>query len=320
MYIKWELQMANQSLNKAKIEKNDEFYTLMSDIENELSRYDFSQFKDKIVYCNCDDPTWSNFFKFFTKWGKRMGISEVHFTNYANTKRKWNKQLTLFEALDLKESAEDDRCGTAHHWTFYPETNQITKRNLKGNGDFRSLECIEILRKCDIVVTNPPFSIFNDFLNLLIKYDKSYLIISDDNKLSNIDIFPLIKANKLWLGYTRVKKFLQPDGTYKTFGNKCWYTNLEVTYRRQPVILHDQDLTRFKKYDNYNAIEIPEVKYIPDSYYEPIGLPITFLHKFCPEQFEIIGMSGVDIKIKGGRFYVAGRRLQPRLVVQRRKI
>lgn len=312
--------MANKSLNKAKVEKNDEFYTLMEDIENELSRYDFSQFKDKIVYCNCDDPTWSNFFKFFTKWAKRMGIKEVHFTNYANTKRTWNEQLTLFDLYDLKESAEDDKKGTAHHWIFKPESNKIIKKSLKGDGDFRSKECIDILDKVDIVVTNPPFSIFNDYINLLISHNKKYLIISDDNKLSNVDIFPLVKDNKLWLGYTKVKKFLQPDGTYMKFGNKCWYTNLEVTYRRQPVILHTQNLSQFKKYDNYDAIEIPEIKLLPDDYYEPVGVPISFLHKFCPEQFEIIGMSGVDIKIKGGRFYVEGRRLQPRLVIQRRKL
>ena len=310
----------NNSLNKAKVVKNDEFYTLMSDIENELSKYDFNQFKDKIIYCNCDDPTWSNFFKFFTKWGKKLGVKEVHFTNYANTKRVWNEQLTLFEALDLEESAEDDKKGTAHHWIYRPETNKISKLQLKGDGDFRSDECINILKKCDIVVTNPPFSIFNDFLNLIVSFDKKYLVISDDNKLSNVDIFPLIKNNQLWLGYTRVKKFLQPDGSYKTFGNKCWYTNLEVTYRHQPLILHKQDLSQFSKYDNYDALEIPEIKLIPNDYFEPIGLPITFLHKVCPEQFEFIGMSVVDIKIKGGRFYVKGKRLQPRMVVKRRKI
>lgn len=309
----------NNSLNKAKVAKNDEFYTLMSDIENELSRYDFNQFKDKIVYCNCDDPTWSNFFKFFTKWGNKLGIKEVHFTNYANTKRVWNKQLTLFDLLDLKESEEDDKNGTAHHWIYNPQTNKTTKKQLKGDGDFRSKECIDILKKSDIIVTNPPFSIFNEFLNLIVSYDKKYLVISDDNKLSNVDIFPLVKENKLWLGYTRVKKFLQPDGSYKTFGNKCWYTNLSVTYRQAPLHLHEQDLSLFNKYDNYDAIEVPEIKLIPNDYYEPMGLPITFLHKYCPEQFEIIGMSGVDIKIKGGRFYVKGKRLQPRIVVKRRK-
>lgn len=310
----------NNSLNKAKIVKNDEFYTLMEDIENELSKYDFNLFKDKIIYCNCDDPTWSNFFKFFTKWGKRMGIKEAHFTNYANAKRTWNSQLTLFDLYDLIESAEDDKKGTAHHWIYFPSIGKIVKKQLKGNGDFRNPECVEILDKCDIVITNPPFSIFNEFLNLIVSHNKKYLVISDDNKLSNVDIFPLIKENKLWLGYTRVKKFLQPDGSYKTFGNKCWYTNLDVTYRRQPLVLHEQDLSQFYKYDNYNAIEIPETKMIPNNYYEPMGLPTTFLHKFCPEQFEIIGMSGVDIKIKGGRFYVKGKRLQPRLVIKRRKL
>jgi hypothetical protein len=248
-----------------------------------------------------------------------MGIKEAHFTNYANSKRTWNPQLTLFELLDLKDSNDDDKNGTAHHWIYYPQTNKIEKHNLKGNGDFRSQECINILKRCDIVITNPPFSISNEYISLLVEYDKKFLIISDDNKLSNVDIFPLVKNNKLWLGYTRVKKFFQPDGTYITFGNKGWYTNLEVSYRRQPIILHKQDLSTFKKYDNYDALEIPETKLIPDNYFEPIGVPPTFLYKYCPEQFEIIGMSGVDIKIKGGRFYVEGRRLQPRLVIKRRK-
>lgn len=308
----------NNSLNKAKEVKNDEFYTLMNDIENELSKYDFKQFQGKIIYCNCDDPTWSNFFKFFIRWGKRLGIKEVHFTNYANSKRTWNGQLTLFDLYDLEESAVDDITGKAHHWIFTPQTNTIVKKQLKGDGDFRSSECVDILELADIVVTNPPFSIFNDYINLLISHKKQYLIISDDNKLSNVDIFPHIKANELWLGYTRVKKFMQPDGSYKTFGNKCWYTNLEVSYRRQPLVLHTQNLSQYKKYDNYNAIEVPEIKLIPDNYYEPMGVPTTFLHKFCPEQFEIIGMSGVDIKIKGGRFYVGGKRLPARVVIKRR--
>jgi hypothetical protein len=312
--------MSNKSLNNAKEAKNDEFYTLMDDIENEISKYDLKQFKNKIIYCNCDDPTWSNFFKFFIKWGNKLQLKEVHFTNYANAKRKF-KQLTLFEKDDLKESISDDKRGIAHHWIYSPKTNKIIKKELKGNGDFRSDECKKILEKSDIVITNPPFSIFNEFLLLLVKYKKQYLIISDENKISNKDIFPLIKENKLWLGYNRIKKFLQPDGKYQNFGNKCWFTNLDVLYRHQPMILHKQDLTNFKKYDNYDAIEVNETRLIPDNYYKKIGVyPGTFLFNYCPKQFDIIGLSGVDIKIKKGRFYVDNfkKRLPARLIIRRK--
>ena len=291
----------------------------MEDIENEISKYNLTQFNDKIIYCNCDDPTWSNFFKFFVKWGNKLQIKEVHFTNYANGKREF-KQATLFEKNDLKESITDDKKGTAHHWIYSPKTKKLIKRELKGNGDFRSDECKKILEKSDIVITNPPFSIFNDFISLLVKYKRQYLIISDENKISNNKIFPLIKENKLWLGYNRIKKFLKPNGTYQIFGNKCWFTNLDVLYRHQPLILHSQNINQFKKYDNYDAIEVNEKKLIPDNYYGKMGVyPATFLFNYCPDQFYIIGLSGVDIKIKKGRFYVNKKRLQPRLVIRRKR-
>ncbi|MDR2047407.1 MAG: adenine-specific methyltransferase EcoRI family protein [Clostridiales bacterium] len=285
----------NSSLNKAKEIKNDEFYTLMEDIENEISKYDLAQFKGKIVYCNCDDPTWSNFFKFFTKWGNRLRVKEVHFTNYANGKRTFNRQLTLFDLLDLKESADDDKNGTAHHWVYTPATNKIVKKELKGDGDFRSAECVELLKKSDIVVTNPPFSLFREYVAQLMRHNLKFLIIGDENNISYKEFFPLIKNNEVWLGYTKVKKFKQPDGDYKIFGNKCWYTNLDVAYRHKPLILHAQDISQYKKYDNYDAIEVSQIKLIPDNYFEPMGVPMSILEKFCPEQFEILGLtSGRD--------------------------
>ncbi|MDR0696102.1 MAG: adenine-specific methyltransferase EcoRI family protein [Christensenellaceae bacterium] len=285
------MPQSNNQLHRAKELKNNEFYTFMDDIENELSKYDLAQFESKIVYCNCDDPTWSNFFKFFIKWGQRLKIKEVHFTNYANGKRQF-KQLTLFELDDLKESAEDDKKGTAHHWIYTPATNKIVKKELNGNGDFRSNECKEILCKCDIVVTNPPFSLFREFIDLIIvTYNKQFLIIGDINISKYRDCFNLIKTNKFWFGYTQVKKFINNELVKQKFGNKFWYTNLDVKYRHQPFVLHEQDLSQFCRYDNYDAIEVPQVKLIPDNYFEPMGVPITFLQKYCPEQFEILGIS-----------------------------
>ena len=305
----------NNSLNKAKVVKNDEFYTLMSDIENELSKYDFNQFKDKIIYCNCDDPTWSNFFKFFTKWGKKLGVKEVHFTNYANTKRVWNEQLTLFEALDLEESAEDDKKGTAHHWIYRPETNIISKLQLKGDGDFRSDECINILKKCDIVVTNPPFSLLTEFLSILINNNKKFLIIGNENEIASKSWCSYFINNQIWLGYTHPKEFLDNYSGKKKMGFICWYTNLEVSYRKTPMQLHNQDISIFKKYDNYDAIEVPKTKLIPDNYFGNMGVPIFFVEKFCPEQFEIVDTTpafGIVPKINGKKCY--------RRIIIRRKV
>lgn len=312
--------MANTSLNKAKEVKNDEFYTLIEDIENEISKYDLIQFKDKIIYCNCDDPTWSNFFKFFVKWGVKLGIKEVHFTNYANGKRKF-KQMTLFEKNDLKESITDDKKGTAHYWIYSPKNKKLVKKELKENGDFRSDECKRILERCDIVVTNPPFSLFRQYITQLVEHEKLFLIIGDEYNVSYKDFFPLIKNNKIWLGYTKVKKFLQPDKTYKIFGNKCWYTNLQVSYRKKPIILHQQDLSQFKRYDNYDAIEIPQVKLIPDNYFYDMGVPITMLEKFCPEQFEILGIDRyiVGNKTPNKRFSINKQELAPRIIIRRKK-
>jgi hypothetical protein len=291
----------NKVLHTSKAEKNDEFYTLMDDIKNEILKYDLAQFKDKIVYCNCDDPTWSNFFKFFVKYGKQLQIKEVHFTNYSNGKRDF-KQMTLFELNDLKESVEDDTNGTAHHWIFIPAINKTIKSELKGNGDFRSAECEQLLEQCDIVVTNPPFSLFREYINfIVVKHNKKLLTIGDLNALTYKEHFKLVKENKIWLGYTQVKHFINKDGELRGFGNKLWYTNLDTTYRHHPLILHPQDLSQFKKYFNYNAIDIPQTKLIPDNYFDDMGVPITYLQKHCPDQFEIVGLgistSGLEIGV-----------------------
>ena len=328
--------MAQRTFSSAKKAKNDEFYTLMEDIENEISQYDFSHFKGKTVYCNCDDPTWSNFFKFFTKWGKKLGIKEAIFTNYANTNRHF-EQFTLFEPDDLMVSAEDDKKGTAHYWVYTPETNKTSKKKLKGNGDFRSAECNSFLKQADIVVTNPPFSLFKEYLELLVKYDKKFLIIGNPNAITYKEMFKLIKEDKVWLGF----KPLGVDTYFKipaehqhrlVIENKegsgyvikngevlgrtmaCWYTNLDTIKRHKPLVLHQQDLSQFTKYDNYDAIDVPQVKMIPDNYTGVMGVPITFLDKYCPEQFEIIGTADSKDNLPGmnqlGQDFIDGYRSQ----------
>jgi len=328
--------MAQKTLSSAKKEKNDEFYTLMEDIENEISQYDFSHFKNKVVYCNCDDPTWSNFFKFFIKWGRKLGIKEAVFTNYANKKRQF-KQLTLFEQDDLKESLEDDKKGTAHYWVYTPSDNKTIKKKLKGDGDFRSEECIKFIEKTDIVVTNPPFSLFKEYLEQLVKYGKKFLIIGNPNAITYKEMFKLIKDDKVWLGYKELGKdtyFKIPpeyrerllrenkEGSGYVIRNgevlgrtmACWFTNLDIIKRHKPMVLHQQDLSQFTKYDNYDAIDVPQVKMIPDNYYGIMGVPITYLDKYCPEQFEIIGTADSKDNLPGmnklGKDFINGYRSQ----------
>jgi len=328
--------MAQESLSSAKNEKYDEYYTRMVDIENELSQYDFKLFKNKVIYCNCDDPTWSNFFKFFVKWGKRLDIKEARFTNYANKKRQL-KQLTLFEPDDLIESAKDDKKGIAHYWVYKPATGKIIKKVLKGDGNFKSDECIKFLKQADIVVTNPPFSLFKEYVEQLVEYDKKFLILGNPNSITYKEMFKLIRDDKVWLGYKSLgtdtyfkitakhrEKLVQEkkegsayvirDGEVLGRTMACWFTNLDLLKRHKPMVLHNQDLSQLCKYDNYDAIEIPKVKMIPDNYYGVMGVPITFLDKYCPDQFEIIGTADSKENLPGmkvlGKAFIDGYRAQ----------
>jgi hypothetical protein len=304
--------MANnrESLGKSKEIKNDEFYTLLEDIENEIGQYDFSEFKNKIVYCNADDPTWSNFFVFFTKWGKKLGLKEVHFTNYSNKERYF--QPSLINIINgIEESIKDDKSNTAHHWTYYPGDGKTVKRSLTGNGDFRSKECIEILKKSDIIITNPPFSLFREFTDLVLQNNKKLLVIGPQNALSYKEIFKLIKSNSIWIGNNyHLSGFLLPSGKkISKNDNKarscCWFTNLEVLQRNKKLVLHKQDLKKYRKYDNYNGIEVPETKLIPDNFDGEMGVPITFLQKYNPNQFKIVGLGTTREVFKPNKEYAS---------------
>ena len=210
----------NSNLHTAKKLKNDEFYTQLTDIENELKYYK-EHFKDKVVYCNCDDPIESNFFKFFSLNFEFLGLKKLISTGY---KENGKGVVYIYEG---------DKNGNR-----MPDLEEIEVKELQGNGDFRSEECIEFLKESDIVVTNPPFSLFREYVAQLMEYNKQFLIIGSQNAITYKEIFPLIKDNKLWLGVNLVKEFLQPNGEIKKFGNICWFTNLEHKKRNYPLDLY----------------------------------------------------------------------------------
>jgi len=317
---------SNKSLGKAKDAKNDEFYTRYDDIQAELNFYK-DQLKGKVIYCNCDDPAESAFTDFFKLNFDYLGIKKLICTRY--------QKSNLFTYADPVR-----RSGYRLEITAKNKNDKKpVKINLKGDGDFRSSECIEFLKEADIIITNPPFSLFREYVDQLIKHNKKFLIIGNDNSRTYKEIFKLIKEDKFWCGHTKVKEFGQPDGTFKKFGNVGWYTNLDVKKRHEELILYKTYKGKKKdypKYANYDAIEVSRLKDIPMDYDGAIGVPVTFLDKYNPEQFEIIGssrelsrpMTEIAKKgtyIQGGpRFYLSNsnrtyRRLYDRLVIRKKK-
>ena len=339
---------ANSNHNRAAKVKNDEFYTQLADIEKELKHYK-DQFRGKVVYCNCDDPFESNFFKYFAANFNALGLKRLITTSYVRSPIV-GKQLPLFEMRGLKPEGKepikievrevkdldsDGAIGLADvELLLKDDANAVA--SLEGNGDFRNEECVELLKQADIVVTNPPFSLFREYASQLMEHGKKFLIIGNDNAIAYKEFFVFIKKNKVWAGYGKVKEFKQPDGTTKKFGNVGWYTNLDTTKRHEKHTLYKKyDPKEYQKYVNYDAIEVGKVADIPMDYDEEMGVPITFLDKYNPEQFEIIGSSlflGKPMKdiatkgsyVQGGpRFYLANgngtyRRLYDRLVIKKR--
>ena len=262
--------MANANLHKAKTAKNDEFYTQLSDVSKELMHYK-EHFKDKVVFCNCDDPSWSAFWKYFHLNFSHLGLKKLISTHYDREKPTYKMEY---------EGGNDNDV----------EVGTITP--LEGNGDFRNAECIELLKQADIVVTNPPFSLAREYIACLREYQKKFLIIGDMNWITYKEVFPLLKDNHIWLGNCAVKEFVQPDGTIKKFGNKLWFTNLDHKKRHEKLILwKNYTPEEFPTYDNYDAINVDKVSDIPCDYDGVMGVPITFLDKYNPEQFEIVGGS-----------------------------
>ncbi|MBL7810538.1 MAG: adenine-specific methyltransferase EcoRI family protein [Saprospiraceae bacterium] len=369
----------NKLLHKAKKSKSDEFYTQYSDIQKEVEAYlefDPDVFRNKVVYCNCDDPFESNFFRYFVLNFKRIGLKQLITTSYkpspvANTqlelfgddktltKEKGRPKITANKFI-INEVGDIDGDG---EFSLKDVALQLKENRhnewepLNEDGDFRSKESISLLKKSDIVITNPPFSLFKDYISQLIEHDKKFLIIANINAITYKEVFPLIKENKIWLGTGMgrwISGFIVPE-SYELYGtearidedgkrivatNNClWLTNLDHGRRHQPLpLMTMKDNIKFsshkeikgkeyRKYDNYDAIEVPYSDAIPSDYTGVMGVPITFLDKYNPAQFEIIGASDngvVDEKYKIPHFkkhnepYVDGQKTYKRIFIKKR--
>jgi hypothetical protein len=294
--------MATRTLNNAKSQKKDEFYTQINDIENELKHYK-EHFKGKTIFCNCDDPEISNFWKYFHLSFSFLGLKKLIATHFV-----YSDMFKKGDTYKLEYQGENDNDITIG-----------TKTILKENGDFRSEECIEILKEADIIITNPPFSLFREYVAQLIEYDKKFIIIGSKNAITYKEIFKHIKENKIWLGYgfangnayfgiTDPRDFANGVYDQKTglvhFRNVSWFTNLDYKKRHEDLILYRKyNPNDYPKYDNYDAIEVSKVADIPMDYDGVMGVPITFLDKYNPEQFDIIkfrkGDNDKDLSING---------------------
>ncbi len=304
----------HKNLQFAKASKKDEFYTQFCDIERELEHYK-DHFRDKVIFCNCDDPRVSNFFRYFAYNFEHLGLKKLITTCYKNQDMNLFSQNKSESGISLDYNGDKNENRTLN-------IKEIEVKHLKGDGDFRSTECIELLKQADIVVTNPPFSLFREYVAQLIEYEKKFLIIGNINAITYKEIFTLIKENKAWLGVNMgrgISGFIVPKH-YELYGtetrinesgdrivstNNClWLTNLDTAKRHEDIILYKQyNSEEYPKYDNYNAININKTKDIPMNYNGVMGVPITFLHKYNPDQFKIIkfrkGDDNKDLSING---------------------
>ncbi|MFA5210982.1 MAG: adenine-specific methyltransferase EcoRI family protein [Patescibacteria group bacterium] len=304
-------KQGNQNLRKANKAKKDEFYTQLSDIEKELGHYK-EHFKGKTVFCNCDDPRVSNFFHYFSYNFENLGLKKLITTCYKNQDVNLFSQNNSEKAIYLEYTG--DKNGDK-----VPNLKEIGIKHLKNDGDFRSEECINLLKQADIVVTNPPFSLFREYVAQLMEYDKKFIIIGNQNAITYKEIFKFIKENKLWLGHsldgrniwfrvpnTYEKYHKIEDGVkYAFVASTIWFTNLDHKKRHEDLILYKTykgNEKDYPKYDNYDAINVDKTADIPVDYKGAMGVPITFLHKYNPEQFEIIGLgisnSGIEIGVR----------------------
>lgn len=359
--------MGNSQLSAAKKAKNDEFYTRMTDIEHELVHYR-KHFKGKVVLCNCDDPFESNFFKYFALNFNPLGLKKLIATCYSGSPIAGGEyQPSLFDDDVDENTGRHRRAYKAVVNAFRDTTgdggldiddirnlldsgeNELTELHgdgIYGAGDFRSKECLELLDEADIVVTNPPFSLFREYVATLMDYDKKFVIVGNQNAITYKEAFPLLRDDRLWLGYNKVKEFVVPSadhpergnivtdgkgGLIAKFGNICWYTNLDIKKRHEDLLLYrryKEDPSRYPKYDNYDAIEVSKVKDIPEDYWGVMGVPITFMDSYNPEQFEIIGCSESEGRGFSNGLWnpesgiaqptIGGRKVYKRLFIRRR--
>jgi hypothetical protein len=305
----------------ARTAKTDEFYTQLVDIEKELRHYK-EQFRGKVVYCNCDDPFESNFFKYFAANFNALKLKKLITTSYVKSPIVGG-QLLLFEMEGLKPSGKEpfkieikevpdtnnDGAINIDDVEYLLKHDKNTATPLRGNGDFRSDECIKLLKQADIVVTNPPFSLFREYVAQLMEYNKKFLILGDQNAITYKETFGYIKENKLWLGYdnggtkwfqvpmnydipTESRKKIVNGVKYFSMGRILWFTNLDTTKRHENMVLYKKYTPKeFPKYDNYNVINVDKVSDIPMDYDGVMGVPITFVDKYNPKQFEILGVA-----------------------------
>lgn len=317
----------NSQLNSAKNAKKDEFYTQLSDIENELKHYK-KHFQGKTVLCNCDDPRVSNFFHYFAYNFEHLGLKRLISTCYKNQDRDLFSQNDSERAIWLEYFG--DKNGNR-----VPDAEEIGIHYFNGDGDFRSVECIELLKQADIVVTNPPFSLFREYVAQLVEYGKKFVVVGHQNAIKYKEIFPLIVQNKLWLGYGfkgGAAHFFSKYQDNATAGDHregmirvsgvVWFTNLDLPKRHERLVLYKKySEEEYPHYDNYDAIEVGKTELIPEDFDGVMGVPITFLNKYNPEQFEIIGEfnHGCDSEYDLAKPILNGKELYPRIAIRRRE-
>ncbi|WP_291122851.1 adenine-specific methyltransferase EcoRI family protein [Flavobacterium sp. UBA6046] len=326
-----ENKSSNKNLHSAKTSKKDEFYTQLSDIEKELRHYK-EHFKGKVVFCNCDDPRVSNFFHYFSYNFGNLGLKKLIATCYKS------QDMDLFSENKSEKAIYLEYTGDKNGDNI-PNPEEIGIKRLKGDGDFRSKECIELLKEADIVVTNPPFSLFREYVAQLMEYDKKFIIVGHQNSITYKEIFRLIKFNKVWLGYgfnRNMAHFINKhyvdyasdtdhkEGMIRVSGI-VWFTNLDTKKRHEDLILYQKyydNESTYPKYDNFDAINVDKTKDIPYDYDGIIGVPITFIDKYNPDQFEIIGhMATTKIDdLNFGYPYINGNKIYARILIKNKKV
>jgi len=346
----------NSSLNKAGIAKEDEFYTQLNDIENEMRHY-WEQFRDKVIFCNCDDPYESNFFKYFAMNFNFLGLKKLIATSYAGSPVQ-GQLLTLLDVKGLTKQTDDGKRPYKIEITEVTDENADgavdladveyllkNKKNiltlLEGDGDFRSAECVDLLKQADIVITNPPFSMFREYVTQLIHSGKHFIVIGSQNAITYKEIFKLLRDNKIWLGtksgdmefvvpdsyQPRATRYREENGVkYRSMGNICWYTNLDHSKRHENLTLFRHYTSdEYSLFDNYDAINIDKVVDIPIDWLGVMGVPITFLDRYNPAQFQIVGLiagnikglAGIESKIGKDGPYINGILKYGRILIKR---
>ena len=356
----------NSNLNDSARNKQDEFYTQLSLVESELKHYRH-HFKGKTVLCNCDDPYESNFFKYFAMNFNALGLKKLITTCYATSPVTGNEfqyyvdnggQLSFVPSkntsvlqtenerkpykVEITEVADENGDGRIDlaDVEYLMRNKKNTMTLLEGDGDFRSPECVELLKEADIVVTNPPFSLFRDYIALLEEYQKQYIVIGNMNAAIYKEIFPLIKENRIWLGYNSGHFWFQVPNSYeekktdfkidehgqkwRRMGNICWFTNVDIEKRHENMVLfRNYSPEEYPKYDNFDAIEVGKTADIPFDYDGIMGVPLTFMSQYNPEQFEIIGLDRYTVPkefLVGGRVAINGKPKYARILIRRKQV